>query len=219
MVLFPALSRKHPTGALLFTLLITLIALPSCARSDHRSDPLVYTVRIPDPTDQIAEIDLLLSTGGRDSLELMLPTWSPGYYRVEDYASKVQEISARAPDGTPLDLSMTRSNRWLLRSAGQPIVQISYRLLCDQRSVTTNWIGRDVALINSQGSAAIRRRSSATTLPNSNELACGRSSDSIPMSAIAAEAYRDHAPTDSCARAPSLSTPTSPPKSTDRTVR
>jgi predicted metalloprotease with PDZ domain len=78
----------------------------------------------------------------------MMPVWSPGFYRVEDYANRIQSLSARAPDGKTLEVEQPRKNRWLIRTNGAPTVIVSYRLLCNGRSVTTNWVGDDLLVLN-----------------------------------------------------------------------
>ena len=42
----------------------------------------------------------------------MMPIWSPGFYRVEDYASRVQSLSARTSDGKTLAVEQPQKNRW-----------------------------------------------------------------------------------------------------------
>ena len=88
--------------------------------------------------DAVAEVDAMVPTGGRASIELMMAVWSPGFYRVEDYAKRVRDLSARAPDGTKLEVQQPKKNRWRLETGGRPTVVVSYRLTCEQRSVTTN---------------------------------------------------------------------------------
>ena len=74
--------------------------IPGAAAADGR-EPIVYTVRFPSPEKHAAEVEATIPTGGRPSIELMMAVWSPGFYRVEDYARKVEDLSARTPDGTP----------------------------------------------------------------------------------------------------------------------
>ncbi len=50
--------------------------------------------------------------------------------------------------GRTLDLTHPKQNRWLIRTAGSPKVIVSYRISCEQRSVTTNWISEDLAVLN-----------------------------------------------------------------------
>ena len=60
-----------------------------------------------------------------------MPIWSPGYYRVEDYAAKVEELKARTPDGTALETEKTQKNRWRIRTGWAPAVVLSYRIFED----------------------------------------------------------------------------------------
>lgn len=111
-------------------------------------EPIVYTVRMPAPETQYAEIEAIVPTSGAQEVEMMMPTWSPGYYRVEDYASKVEALNARAIDGTVLLVTQPQKNRWRIATSGVPRVVLTYRVLCAQRSVTTNWIGPEYAVLN-----------------------------------------------------------------------
>jgi predicted metalloprotease with PDZ domain len=111
-------------------------------------EPVIYTVRLTSPETHVAEVEATLPTGGRESVELMMPAWSPGFYRVEDSARQVEGLAAHAPDGTSLGVEQPRKNRWRVRTDGVPSVVVSYRLSCRQRSVTTNWVGDDLAVLN-----------------------------------------------------------------------
>lgn len=42
----------------------------------------------------MVEVLATVPTSGRRSIDLMMPVWSPGYYRVEDYAANVRELKA-----------------------------------------------------------------------------------------------------------------------------
>jgi predicted metalloprotease with PDZ domain len=114
----------------------------------QRLDPIVYSVRIRAPETQFADIEAIVPTGRRGSVEIMMPIWSPGYYRVEDYAANVQALDARTPDGVVLRAEKTQKNRWRIHTGGAPAVIVSYRVLCAQQSVTTNWVGQDYAVLN-----------------------------------------------------------------------
>lgn len=114
--------------------------------------PIVYTVRFPAPETHYAEVEAVIPTARRASIELMMAVWTPGFYRVEDYASRVQNLAARLPDGKALTVEQPRKNRWQIQTDGAPLVLVTYRLLCQGRSVTTNWVGEDLLVLN--GAAA-----------------------------------------------------------------
>jgi hypothetical protein len=44
------------------------------------SQPIAYTLRIPTPATHMLDVQAQLPTDGRDSVVLMLPIWSPGFY-------------------------------------------------------------------------------------------------------------------------------------------
>ena len=110
--------------------------------------PIAYTVRISAPDSHFIEIDAVIPTGKRPSIELMMPIWSPGYYRVEDYAAQVSDVVAKTPDGQPLSIEKSDKNRWRLDTGGAATAHVSYRVFCNQRSVTTNEVNASYAVLN-----------------------------------------------------------------------
>ena len=114
----------------------------------QRLPPIVYTIRVPDPASHLALIEAHIPARGKDTLDLMMPVWSPGYYRVEDYAAKVQSIAATGRGGRSLTVSHPQSNRWRVPTEGATEVTLRYSLLCSGRSVTLNWVGDDMGVFN-----------------------------------------------------------------------
>jgi predicted metalloprotease with PDZ domain len=117
-------------------------------QSARALDPVQYTFRVADAAKHLAEIEARIPTGGEASIDLMMPVWTPGYYVIEDYAARVQELTARAADGSPLEATKPKPNRWQVRTNRSPVVTITYRLLCQGRSVTSNWVDADLGVIN-----------------------------------------------------------------------
>jgi len=111
-------------------------------------EPIVYTLKFSAPDTHYAELEVKIPTGDRASIELMMAVWSPGFYRVENYVTRVQDFSARSLDGTALHFEQPEKNRWRIQTGGRPTVLVSYRLLCNGRSVTTNWVANDLAVLN-----------------------------------------------------------------------
>jgi predicted metalloprotease with PDZ domain len=111
-------------------------------------EPITYTVKFPAPDQHRAEVEAVYPTDGRAAIELMMPIWTPGFYRVENYAGKVQDLAARKPDGQALRVEQPRKNRWSISTGGATKIRVSYKLTCDSRSVTTNWVGDDMAVLN-----------------------------------------------------------------------
>jgi predicted metalloprotease with PDZ domain len=129
------------------SLLLVLIAVASPLGA-QRLAPIIYTISAPTPSTHEAVIDARVPTERRAFIDLRMPVWSPGYYRVEDYAGKVQAFTARTRDGTALAVEHPAPNRWRVATGGAPEVVISYRLLCPTRFVTGNWVGDDMGVFN-----------------------------------------------------------------------
>jgi predicted metalloprotease with PDZ domain len=145
--------------------LAVLLAAPLLqAQAGRQLEAIQYTLRAPAPASNIADIEARIPTGNQSTLELMMPVWTPGFYRVEDYAGRVQDLVAKTPDGEILDVTKPKPNRWQVQTRGASVVVLTYRLLCQGRSVTTNFIGRDLAVIN--GGAAFITLADRTRRPH-----------------------------------------------------
>ena len=131
------------------TLLAILFSLATAAAQVRAQpvEPIRYTFRVVDAAKHIAEIEARIPASG-SALDLMMPTWTPGFYRVEDYAARVQSLIATTPDGVTLDVTRPAPNRWRVATNGSPGVLVTYRLLCQGRSVTTNWVDANLGVIN-----------------------------------------------------------------------
>lgn len=145
-------KRKHPQLKFPLRWLVAAVTLSGLVWAARAAEPIIYTVKFPAPDTRIAEVEAAFPTGKRATVDLMMPVWSPGFYRVEDYASRVQGLSARAPDGETLAVTQPQKNRWRVETKGAANVIVSYRLLCNGRSVTTNWVSEDFLALN--GAAA-----------------------------------------------------------------
>src|SRR5262249_19932866 len=99
-------------------------------------DPIRYTVTFPAPAKHTAQVEPVFPTANEPSIELYMPVWSPGFYRVEDYAKNIDGLEARTPDAMKLDVAQTRKNRWRINCGGGARVVVTYRLKCEGRSVT-----------------------------------------------------------------------------------
>ena len=140
------LGRQTLTALIAIVVGLANGALDAGRVSAQALPPLVYAVRLPAPESHLLEIEATVPAGPGPTFELMMPIWSPGYYRIEDYAANVSDVRARTADGRTLEVERTQKNRWRIHGGGSVVV--SYRVFCNQRSVTTNYVGADYAVLN-----------------------------------------------------------------------
>jgi predicted metalloprotease with PDZ domain len=74
--------------------------------------------------------------------------WSPGFYRVEDYAKRVEDLAAKDSDGAVLKVDHPEKNRWKVETGGRARVVVSYKLICKQGGVTNNYVGEALGVFN-----------------------------------------------------------------------
>jgi predicted metalloprotease with PDZ domain len=111
-----------------------------------------YTLRFPEPSNHLVDVEARVSAppGPGGDLELMMAVWTPGSYLVREYARHVEGLRAETADGVELAVEKTAKNRWKidLGAGGREDVVVRYRLYCRELTVRTDFVDRELALIN-----------------------------------------------------------------------
>jgi predicted metalloprotease with PDZ domain len=126
---------------------LAVLILTTAARG-QAPEPIVYRVRVPDPGRGEALVEARVPTGKQPAIQMMMPIWTPGYYRVENYASKVSNFKARTSDDKELQFEQPAKNRWKIETGGAATIVLTYQLACTSRSVTGNFVGKDLLILN-----------------------------------------------------------------------
>jgi predicted metalloprotease with PDZ domain len=125
----------------LFAMTVVVASMPCLAL-----DTLAYTIRIQAPGTGRAEVSVVIPTHGARAVDLVMPIWSPGYYAVQNYAKDVESLGATS-SGRRLEVEHPVANHWRILTNGAEKVELTYRLICQTRFVSTNWIGPDLAVL------------------------------------------------------------------------
>jgi len=157
--------------------------------------PIQYTISIPAPESHTVQVQARIPSDGRQSVDLMMAVWSPGYYVQENYATHVQQLAARAQDGRPLAVKHATPNRWSVSAAGAPAILLSYTLIADHHSVTGDWVDSTMAILNGPATYitlaehAKRRHTVSLELPpqwRNSATSLGEADDGLPNHYVAA---------------------------------
>ncbi len=135
----------HIGSTLRAALALLLAAVPAAAQEGAPAD---YTVDARDTAAHLLRVEARLPARGRDTHALMMPVWSPGYYKLEDYAARVRGLSATTPAGEPLPVQQPTANHWLVPTRGGATVTLRYEVVADRQFVTGDWLGADYAVLN-----------------------------------------------------------------------
>src|SRR5258708_32875359 len=100
----PARLRRH--GLMLLLAAITAAA-PAGAQT---REAIRYTLRFPAPQTNYVEVEALVPTDGRPSVDLMMAVWTPGSYLIREHERNLAAV--QAPAGTRvLPAGQTVNNR------------------------------------------------------------------------------------------------------------
>jgi predicted metalloprotease with PDZ domain len=110
--------------------------------------PISYAITFPNRAAHFANVEAQFPTAGQPTVDLTVAIWSPGYYKVENYADHMDSVTAWGPDGGALVVEHTQRNHWQVTTNGAPTVSVRYRVKADRKFVTSNWVGDTLIVLN-----------------------------------------------------------------------
>jgi predicted metalloprotease with PDZ domain len=138
--------RFLPRTLLALVACVTLAPLAPKTRTEALA-PLVYTIRFPDPASKSFSVEVVVPTDRRDSVDLMMAIWSPGFYGLQNYARNVSVFTATAPDGVALDVTKPSDSRWTVKTGGRPSFTATYTVAAPRGSNLSNGVTEASAVI------------------------------------------------------------------------
>ena len=108
---------------------------------------VIYQIEMTDPEHHLAEVTIKLPKG-LNSLELRLPAWRTGYYKILDQANGVRKFSAKGANGELLDWKRVDKSRWLIDNPSQASVQVNYQLYANELGRRTRHIDDSHAFLD-----------------------------------------------------------------------
>jgi predicted metalloprotease with PDZ domain len=142
------LTRPLITPAFVAALVASAWLAPHNARAQARPlEPLVYTIRFPEPATKTFAVEIAVPSERRESVDLMMAIWSPGFYGIQNYADRVTAFTATAVDGTALEVIKPTPSRWTVKAGGRPSFKVSYTLSAPRGSNLSNGVTDTSAVI------------------------------------------------------------------------
>jgi predicted metalloprotease with PDZ domain len=112
------------------------------------AEPIRYTLSFPNPATHYVEVTAVFPTQGRAHVDLTMAVWSPGSYLVREYERHVENVSAKAADGSSVPVEKTRKNVWRVTAGKGSSVAVSYRVYSREMGVRSNWVEAAFAMLN-----------------------------------------------------------------------
>jgi predicted metalloprotease with PDZ domain len=112
------------------------------------AEPIRYTLSFPNPDTHYVEVAAVFPTEGRAHVDLTMAVWSPGSYLVREYERHVENLSAKAADGSSVPVEKIRKNVWRVPAGKTSSVGVSYRVYSREMGVRSNWVEAAFAMLN-----------------------------------------------------------------------
>jgi predicted metalloprotease with PDZ domain len=122
------MPRKTTFRLSLITLLGIVLLLVSESSHAQKRDAfkIDYTVSISSLEEHLFHVKTNIRNINEPTLELSLPTWTPGWYTVEDYFKNVLRFKVTDSKGNRLQPQMIRKQTWRIDTRGLDSIQVDF---------------------------------------------------------------------------------------------
>lgn len=107
--------------------LAALLASTLPASTSAGAARLDYTLTISRPGADRVDVSIRVEGATEQAVDLAMPAWLPGVYRIQKYHGAVRDLAAVDDAGSPLAVSTPSAGVWRIASAGAPFT-VRYQL-------------------------------------------------------------------------------------------
>ena len=129
--------------------LIVLLACPFAPLA-AQAQQVEQRISFPERANQYVNVNLRMPVQA-DSVDLMLPNWTPGSYLIRGYAAQVERLRVSNASGDALEVHKAAKNRWRVQTAGESEISVEYSVWAGELSVSSSWVESAFALLNGTG--------------------------------------------------------------------
>ena len=105
-----------------------------------------YALSLPRPESHLFHVETTMRGVADEHVDFVLPSWTPGSYRIRDFARHVQDFSAGRLRWRKMDKA-----RWRVFTKGVREVRIAYRVWAFELTVRTCHLDADHGYANGAG--------------------------------------------------------------------
>src|SRR5213593_55043 len=91
-----------------------------------------YVLTIKNPMSHLYDVEIQIKGIRESSVSVSMPAWSPGIYRIENYARNVQDFHASNARNQPLKSEQTDKQTWRITKQAADDVEVHYQVFSSQ---------------------------------------------------------------------------------------
>jgi predicted metalloprotease with PDZ domain len=108
-------------------ILFTLFSLAGITYAQPPKPAVLFAVTMPEPATHYYYVALSCNNIIKDSLDFIMPVWTPGYYQLQDFAANVENFRSGNQE-QPLSFKKVAANRWRVYGKQAKTVTINYQV-------------------------------------------------------------------------------------------
>jgi predicted metalloprotease with PDZ domain len=107
-----------------------------------------FTVSMAEPNNHLYHVEFRCDRIKADSIDFKMPAWTPGYYRILNFAQNVKDFDAKNIEGKTLKWEKAGGNIWRVKSEGADSIILRYDVEADSRSVAESLLNESRGYIS-----------------------------------------------------------------------
>lgn len=135
-------AQTNRLRLLAFTLV--LLAAPSALAQGGKLG-VEYTVEVKDKAERLFHVTTHIRNIRQPRLALALPTWTPGWYTVENYGKNILRFAVTDAQGRRLPSHMSRKQTWDVETKGLEEIKVAFDYRADVLALNQAKIADDFA--------------------------------------------------------------------------
>jgi predicted metalloprotease with PDZ domain len=121
-------------------LYLTLFVFVSLVHGQKPEGTMAFTVSMEQPHTHYYHVVFRCKRFEDHTLDFKMPAWTPGYYRIMDYAKNVLNFHAQDGEGNVLAWKKTAKNTWQIACGKSVAITVSYDVYAFRRSVAESFL-------------------------------------------------------------------------------
>jgi len=124
---------KNRSRLILFFLVLFVPLVPAFGQNPEGA--MAFTVSTEAPNTHYYHVLFRCNQIKGETLDFKMPSWTPGYYWIENFAKNVLNFRAEDGNGAALTWEKTTKNTWRVKSDNAPSITVSYDVYAFTQSV------------------------------------------------------------------------------------
>jgi len=127
--------RKSSAVNKLTALSLVILFILSAYHLQAQSKTVSFNISMDNPNSHYYHVNMIYSGASSPVVNFKIPSWTPGYYIILDYAKNITRFQAADKEGNPLEWSKITKNTWQVETNDSKTIEIAYDVYAFRVSV------------------------------------------------------------------------------------